>query len=102
MVMMTGKLEGNISTFICNPGYELVGNETLTCQDDGQWSPLPPVCEPGMKNSNHSATLSVIFIRSVRCIHYSNRKLYTVAQQRKYYCFKCSLWTFSTWNILCS
>ena len=73
IVMMTGYMEGNISTFICNPGYELVGNETLTCQDDGQWSPLLPVCVPGMKNSNHSATLTVIFIRSVGCIHINPR-----------------------------
>ena len=59
MVMMTGNMQGDISTFICNSGYELVGNETLTCQDDGQWSALPPVCQLGKKN-NHSTTLSII------------------------------------------
>ena len=68
MVMMTGNMQGNISTFICNSGYELVGNETLTCQDDGQWSVLPPVCQLqlGKKKNNHSATLSIISY--IRCI----------------------------------
>ena len=62
MVIMTGNMQGNVSTFICNPGYELVGAETLTCQDDGQWSAPPPVCQIiGIKNSNHSATLCIIF-----------------------------------------
>ena len=49
-VMMTGNLEGDTATFTCSPGFELVGAETVTCQDDGQWSVPPPVCQIiGMK-----------------------------------------------------
>ena len=49
-VMITGNLEGDTAIFTCNPGFELVGTETLTCQDDGEWSAPPPVCQIiGMK-----------------------------------------------------
>ncbi|XP_019625813.1 PREDICTED: LOW QUALITY PROTEIN: sushi, von Willebrand factor type A, EGF and pentraxin domain-containing protein 1-like [Branchiostoma belcheri] len=35
---------GNIVTFSCNTGHQLVGGAAATCQEDGTWSALP-VCE---------------------------------------------------------
>ncbi|XP_068191711.1 seizure 6-like protein isoform X3 [Antennarius striatus] len=32
-------------TYQCDPGYDLVGRETLTCQLDLSWSTQPPFCE---------------------------------------------------------
>ncbi|XP_068429979.1 seizure 6-like protein isoform X2 [Clinocottus analis] len=32
-------------TYQCDPGYDLVGRETLTCQLDLTWSSQPPFCE---------------------------------------------------------
>ncbi|XP_069557154.1 seizure 6-like protein isoform X5 [Brachyistius frenatus] len=32
-------------TYQCDPGYDLVGRETLTCQLDLSWSSQPPFCE---------------------------------------------------------
>ncbi|XP_036450277.1 seizure 6-like protein [Colossoma macropomum] len=32
-------------TYQCDPGYDLVGKETLTCQLDLSWSTQPPFCE---------------------------------------------------------
>ncbi|MBN3311799.1 SE6L1 protein, partial [Atractosteus spatula] len=32
-------------TYQCDPGYDLVGRETLTCQWDLSWSSQPPFCE---------------------------------------------------------
>ncbi|MBN3306912.1 SE6L1 protein, partial [Amia calva] len=32
-------------TYQCDPGYDLVGRETLLCQWDLTWSSLPPFCE---------------------------------------------------------
>ncbi|CAH1270697.1 CSMD1 [Branchiostoma lanceolatum] len=33
-------------TFSCNPGYELDGATSVTCQADGEWSAPVPTCEP--------------------------------------------------------
>ena len=35
---------GGIATYSCNSGYELVGTERRTCQNDGQWSDRAPTC----------------------------------------------------------
>lgn len=32
-------------TYQCDPGYDLVGHETLTCQLDLSWNSQPPFCE---------------------------------------------------------
>ncbi|XP_010780278.1 seizure 6-like protein, partial [Notothenia coriiceps] len=32
-------------TYQCDPGYDLVGRETLACQLDLSWSNQPPFCE---------------------------------------------------------
>lgn len=36
-------LEGDSCSFTCDYDYELVGNETLTCESDG-WNAIPPTC----------------------------------------------------------
>uniref|UniRef100_A0A671Y4L6 Seizure related 6 homolog like n=1 Tax=Sparus aurata TaxID=8175 RepID=A0A671Y4L6_SPAAU len=50
-------------TYQCDPGYDLVGRETLTCQLDLSWSSQPPFCEkteesvscenPGIPNNGY-------------------------------------------------
>ncbi|XP_078620076.1 C-type lectin lectoxin-Lio3-like [Branchiostoma floridae x Branchiostoma japonicum] len=43
---MTGSNSyGDVVTFICNPGYKLVGTSTRTCQSDGTWSAKLPTCK---------------------------------------------------------
>lgn len=37
-------------TYQCDPGYDLVGRETLTCQLDLSWSSQPPFCEKSQFN----------------------------------------------------
>ncbi|XP_025967516.1 membrane cofactor protein-like isoform X1 [Dromaius novaehollandiae] len=32
-------------TFKCDPGYFMVGNETVTCEEDSTWHPPKPTCE---------------------------------------------------------
>lgn len=32
-------------TYQCDPGYDIVGSDTLTCQWDLSWSSDPPFCE---------------------------------------------------------
>ncbi|XP_019647923.1 PREDICTED: LOW QUALITY PROTEIN: sushi, von Willebrand factor type A, EGF and pentraxin domain-containing protein 1-like [Branchiostoma belcheri] len=41
----TSNLYGDIVTFECNVGYQLVGSSSLTCQSDQQWSGSPPHCQ---------------------------------------------------------
>ena len=31
-------------TFTCNSGYQLMGSDTRTCQNDGSWSEIDPLC----------------------------------------------------------
>ena len=45
MVTISGNLVGDIATYTCDQGYQLVGAEALTCLSIGaQWSDSPPVC----------------------------------------------------------
>ena len=43
-MLLPGLLVDDIATFTCNTGYELVGEQTITCQTNGTWSNSPPVC----------------------------------------------------------
>ena len=37
---------GNMATYSCDPGYELrPDNSVRTCQADGTWSGMDPLCE---------------------------------------------------------
>ncbi|XP_049921035.1 regulator of complement activation group 2 gene 1 isoform X5 [Epinephelus moara] len=33
-------------TYMCKPGYTMIGESALTCGRDGQWSPGLPTCQP--------------------------------------------------------
>ncbi|XP_072039204.1 uncharacterized protein [Amphiura filiformis] len=35
---------GSTQTFSCEPDYQLVGSAQRTCQEDGMWSGIPPLC----------------------------------------------------------
>ncbi|XP_004677499.1 PREDICTED: sushi, von Willebrand factor type A, EGF and pentraxin domain-containing protein 1 [Condylura cristata] len=37
-------LYGTMVLYTCNPGYELLGNPTLSCQEDGTWNGSAPSC----------------------------------------------------------
>lgn len=41
----TELLQGTKITYQCDPGYDVVGSDTLTCQWDLSWSSDPPFCE---------------------------------------------------------
>lgn len=42
-VVVTSQTEGGVATFSCNPGFDLVGEPSLTCTA-GSWSGVPPTC----------------------------------------------------------
>ena len=37
-VTMEGTVLGSTANYSCDPGYSLLGNATILCQDDGAWS----------------------------------------------------------------
>ena len=39
-----GFSEGTTLRYDCDPGYQTTGSLSITCQNDQQWSSLPPVC----------------------------------------------------------
>ena len=43
-VELTGKLVDDTATYTCNEGYELVGDQVLTCLVGGNWDNPPPIC----------------------------------------------------------
>ena len=40
-----GTTYGQTATYICNTGYNLVGDSTRTCQATGNWSGSEPTCQ---------------------------------------------------------
>nr|XP_028567204.1 sushi, von Willebrand factor type A, EGF and pentraxin domain-containing protein 1 [Podarcis muralis] len=41
---LSGYLYGTMVLYSCYPGYELLGNSKLACQEDGMWNGSAPVC----------------------------------------------------------
>ena len=48
-VSITGRTPGSVATYMCNPGYVLVGNRTRLCEeldvDAADWSGEAPICQ---------------------------------------------------------
>ena len=42
-VSMTGQSTGSTATYTCDSGYELIGDDTRTCED-GVWTGEEPTC----------------------------------------------------------
>ena len=43
-VFIVDDIPGETATYSCNSGYVLVGRDTRTCQNDGEWSGSAPIC----------------------------------------------------------
>ncbi|XP_019614492.1 PREDICTED: E-selectin-like [Branchiostoma belcheri] len=43
-VSYSSRYDGDVATFSCDPGYNLVGSSTITCQSNLLWSGGPPTC----------------------------------------------------------
>ena len=49
-VVWTNLSVGSVAVYTCNRRFELVGNDTRTCQGDGMWSGEEPVCTGVLKD----------------------------------------------------
>ena len=43
--LTSGTTFGQIATYSCSTGYNLVGDSTRTCQATGEWSGSAPTCQ---------------------------------------------------------
>ncbi len=54
MATFTGNSIGDVATYTCNVGFELIGNGTATCtlvdMDSAEFQPAPPSCRRESKN----------------------------------------------------
>ena len=44
-VSTTGTTFGQTATYSCNTGYNLMGDNTRTCEAGGEWSGSEPTCQ---------------------------------------------------------
>ena len=45
LVVLTDIIHRSTATYSCSVGYVLVGEQTRTCQADGNWSGTAPFCK---------------------------------------------------------
>ncbi len=57
------------ATYTCDDGYTLAGGSTRMCGDDGQWTPIAPICN---RKSYNSPDVLITFIAAVDCMGLSN------------------------------
>lgn len=60
-VSVTGTVFGDVATYSCNGGYEVMGVINRTCDENGLWTGTEPVCAgkvytSGFKNSLYFST----------------------------------------------
>ena len=48
-VDLSGTGLGSLANYSCDPLHSLVGSETRTCMENGEWMPGAPVCERKLK-----------------------------------------------------
>ena len=44
-VMVTNYTVDGMAKYTCNEGFKLVGETDSDCEDDGEWSNIPPKCQ---------------------------------------------------------
>ena len=40
-----GTVVGDTGIYFCDYGYDLIGDDNVTCQSSGNWSGSPPLCK---------------------------------------------------------
>ena len=57
-VTVVGTAPSSTATYECDSGFQLEGSVVLTCGDDGEWSPAPPVCQRSENTIYYTYTYS--------------------------------------------
>ena len=65
------------ATYSCSIGYSLKGTSKMSCQDDGLWDALPPIC--GMQNKGYCRGIFLyLLINSHHLDNYIIPQVYTI------------------------
>ena len=63
----SGTTVGKTVQFSCNLGYDLIGVETIICEDDGRWSDSAPLCVlTGLSYMPLQFIMTIIY-KSIHC-----------------------------------
>lgn len=65
IVTAEGRFVGSTGKVTCSVGYFLMGNDTITCLDDGVWSPIKAICNTCVLYNISSLCLILIYERIV-------------------------------------
>ena len=66
MVETVATIFGSVANYSCDNGYELVGPSTRTCQANGSWSDIDPLCK-GKIEKNYAIVRTMIICLAVDC-----------------------------------
>ncbi|NWS81278.1 MCP protein, partial [Toxostoma redivivum] len=90
---------GSVTTYRCEPGLQLVGQDTLRCGDNGTWSGAPPAClevtcprAPSIANGWHSGHSSGRVSRGVT-VSYSCKEGFELLGNVSITCTDSGLWS---------
>ncbi len=56
LILLDGTSVGSVARYECNPGFVLSGSAARSCESDGNWSGVEPICESEFSYiiNNHS------------------------------------------------
>ena len=77
-----GNLFGGVTTFECEEGYHIVGNNKLKCLSDGSWDHPAPTCALG--NSNPSIHEGKIIMINAGIVYFL-----TLCKVLRLFCRRC-------------
>ena len=70
-------VNGTTATYTCDDGYELIGNETRSCQSDERWSGQEPTCTKAGQEPTLNFNLNFNLLEVVKNLLYSDSVLVT-------------------------
>ena len=53
IVVESGLTLASTATYVCDDGYNMVGDSHRICKKNGNWSGTIPTCEPGISTFYH-------------------------------------------------
>ena len=65
-VTWNGLTTDSVATYTCSNGFQLIGEATRICQDNGQWNGAPPTC---MGLPFFAILLIKLMFRETFCFH---------------------------------